>query len=212
MLEPIRDQAAGLLAWHLQPPTRVLAVLAAARGSASLELLWRLHQGCQALGMPCAVVEGEPGHWPEDLPSGGAWLWHAPANEVLRWWPTDGGRPLVALTAEPAALVAAYQDLKRLHGMGLRPVVIALPEPSDHPVPDVARGGEAPAPGPLQAALSALRCTSDSHLGVAPTVWALGYDARGSVTPETQAVLGRILDAAWVLEAPAFVGEQRRPC
>ena len=26
MLEPIRDQAAGLLAWRLQPPTRVLAV------------------------------------------------------------------------------------------------------------------------------------------------------------------------------------------
>ena len=118
----------------------------------------------------------------------------------------------MALTAEPAALVAAYQDLKRLHGMGLRPVVIALPEPSDHPVPDVARGGEAPAPGPLQAALSALRRTCDSHLGVAPMVWALGYDARGSVTPETQAVLGRILDAAWVLEAPAFAGEQRRPC
>ena len=212
MLEPIRDQAAGLLAWHLQPPTRVLAVIAAARGSASLELLWRLHQGCQAVGLPCAVVGGEPGRWQDDLPPGGAWLWHAPTDDVLRCWPADGGRPLVALTAEPVALVAAYQALKYLYRAGMRPVVVALPNPGDPPMPDGAMGDGAPAPGPLQAALTALRRTCVSHLGAAPTVWALRYDERGSVTPDTQAALGRILDAAWVWETPAFAGEQRRPC
>lgn len=210
MLEPVHDQAAGLLAWNLQPPTRVLAVVATERGSASLELLWRLRQGCEAIGVASAVVEGLPGTWPDDGPqAGGVWLWHTPVEAAVSWWPAeDGGRPLVALTAEPAALVAAYRALKVLRQAGLQPVVVALP--------DEAQGGTGTAgdraPAPLHAALSALQRTCQAHLGWVPTVWRLGYHEHPSAEPGSEAVLYKILDAAWTLDMPGGVGGGRRPC
>lgn len=209
MLEPVHDQAAGLLAWNLQPPNRVLAVAASERGSASLELLWRLRQGCDALGLVAVVVEGAPGLWADGPDAGGVWLWHTPAEVVMRWWPPDGGRPLVALSAEPAALVAAYRALKVLRQGGLRPVVVALPD-------DAANGPEAPGAspvaGPLEAALAALQRTCVAHLNWVPTVWRLGYHARGLAEPEGEAALCKVLDAAWTLDAPGMAGGGLRPC
>lgn len=208
MLEPVHDQAAGLLAWNLQPPTRVLAVVATERGSASLELLWRLRQGCDALGVASAVVEGAPGLWGDGPDAGGVWLWHTPAEVAVRWWPPEGGRPLVALTAEPATLVAVYRAVKVLRQGGLQPVVVALP--------DAGEGADAhcatPVPGPLEAALSALHRTCVAHLGWAPTVWTLGYHERGSAEPGGEAVLCKVLDAAWTLDVPGLAGGGLRSC
>lgn len=209
MLEPVHDQAAGLLAWNLQPPTRVLAVVATERGSASLELLWRLRQGCEAIGVAAAVVEGPPGTWPEDhAQAGSVWLWHAPAGTTVSWWPAEGGRPLVALTAQPAALVSAYRALKVLRQAGLQPVVVALPDEMESR--EDRAGGRAPAP--LNAALSALQRTCHTHLGWIPAAWRLGYHEQPSAKPEGEAVLYKILDAAWTLDVPGGAEDGRRPC
>lgn len=203
MLEAVRDQAAGLLAWKLQPPTRVLAVAAAERGAASLELLWRLREGCRALELPCVVMEGPPERWGDGLEPGGVGLWHAPVSALWRDWRDVPGRPLVALTADPAALVDAYRAIKALSGGGLHPVVVALPD----------EGDETMAPhGALQAALAALRRTCQQHLRAVPPVWTLGYHAQRSADPAGEGTLLRVLEAAWTLEAPCAMGGRLRPC
>jgi len=208
MLEAVHDQAAGLLAWDLRPPHRVLAVIAPERGQASLELLWRLRQGCEALNLPSAVVEGAPGRWGERPDAGGVWLWHVPAALAVRWWPDEGGRPLVSLTAEPAALVAAYRSLKTLHQAGLRPVVVALPDEG------VVDAGDGPQPSALQAALSALRRTCDTHLQWQPPVWTLGYHEHGQAELDTDraAVLCKVLDAAWLIDGMSVAEGDERLC
>lgn len=215
MLEPGHDQAAGLLAWDLRPPSRVLAVIAENRGQASLELLWRLRQGCEALGLSAGVVEGAPGQWGDGPEVGGVWLWHVPVDLAVGWWPAEGGRPLVALSAEPAALVAAYRALKALRQAGLEPVVVALrDEPSGMRLrSDAAPTGGHPA-APIDAALSALRRTCQTHLAWEPTVWMLGYHERGFAESDIEgsAVLCKVLDAAWLLDAPAVERGDWQPC
>lgn len=208
MLEVVHDQAAGLLAWDLRPPNRVLAVIAPERGQASLELLWRLRQGCETLNMASAVVEGAPGHWGDGPDAGGVWLWHVPAALAVRWWPDEGGRPLVPLTAEPAALVAAYRALKTLHQAGLRPVVVALPDEA------AADASQTDRPSALQAALSALRRTCEAHLQWQPTVWTLGYheDGQAEFDADRAAVLCKVLDAAWLLDGAAVAEGDERLC
>ncbi|TSE31463.1 hypothetical protein Tther_00522 [Tepidimonas thermarum] len=201
MLESVHDQAAGLLAWRLQPPARVLAVVASGRGAASLELLWRLRQGCAGLGLEVAVVEDEPGRWGAGPERGGVWLWHTPPEEVLRWWPPEAGRPLVGWTLDPAALVAAYQAVKTLWRGGLAPVVVALPD-----------GAASAAGAAWQAARSALERTCATHLGWVPPVWTLGYDERVPADPAVESVLCKALDAAWMWDTPAGVGSVVRPC
>ena len=209
MLEPVHDQAAGLLAWNLQPPTRVLAVVASEQGSASLELLWRLRQGCESIGVASAVVEGLPGAWPDDrAQAGSVWLWHTSADAAATWWPAEGGRPLVALTAQPAALVCAYRALKVLRQAGLQPVVVTLPDEMES---REGRAGDR-ALAPLNAALSALQRTCRTHLGWIPAAWRLGYHDYPSAEPGGEAVLSKILDAAWMLDAPSAVEGGRRPC
>lgn len=198
MHDMMRDQAAGLLAWNLRPPSRVLAAVVTRRSSASLELLWRLRCGCERLGLDCVVVETDPGSWGSGPGAGAVWLWHTSASALLRWWPPEGGRPLVALSAQPAALVEAYQIIKVLHQDGLQPVVVALPEEAD--ASDV--GTAKPAPGPLQAAQTALLRTCKTHLGWAPTIWTLGYHERDLADPTGEAVLCRALEAAWALAVP----------
>ncbi len=198
MLEPIRDQAAGLLAWHLRAPLRVLAVVGNERSDAPLELLWRLRRGCQDWGLDSRVIEGSPERWGDDAELAEVWLWHAPLASVLRWWPARAGHPLVALRAEPAALVEGYRSLKQLRQAGLAPIVVALPASAD---------GRDPA---LQAASAALQRTCRHHLQWVPTVWTLGYDATGA--DAAQAVLARLLDAAWALDLAGDEGGVQRSC
>ncbi|MGQ9725368.1 MAG: hypothetical protein ACUVVU_08475, partial [Tepidimonas sp.] len=135
-------------------------------------------------------------------------LWHTPAEVVVRWWPSEGGRPLVALTAEPAALVAAYRAVKVLRQGGLQPVVVALPDAGER---GDARGTPSFA-APLEAALSALHRTCVAHLGWAPMVWTLGYYERGSAEPAGEAVLCKVLDAAWMLDVRGLAGGGLRSC
>jgi hypothetical protein len=210
MLERGGDQAAGLLTWHLQPPARVVAIAASERGESSHELLWRVRTGCQALQMPCAIVDGGLGlSFDVSLP-GQVWLWHAPADVLARRWPVEDSPPLVGLLAEPSALVSAYRDLKRLHRVGFNPVVIALPDPTEraadaHPCPD------ARVPTPLMAALSALQRTCKTHMDWVPTVWTLGYH-QGQLDESSEAALLKILDSAWSLDVAALSSGAGRRC
>ncbi|TSE34801.1 hypothetical protein [Tepidimonas charontis] len=190
MLEPIRDQAAGLCAWHWRAPLRVLAVVASERTDAALELLWWLRRGYADWGLDSRVIEGAPERWGEDAELADVWLWHAPAAAVAAWWPAAGGHPLVALRAEPAALVDGYRSLKHLRRAGFAPIAVALSAPASHV--------EGPDPA-LAAACAALARTCQRHLQWAPAIWTLGYDDAVGATP-TEAVLARLLDAAWTLD------------
>ncbi|WP_334133806.1 hypothetical protein [Tepidimonas sp.] len=201
MLEPIRDQAAGLLAWQLCAPLRVLAVVAGGRTNAALELLWRLHQGYRDWGLDCRVLEGTPQSWGDDVDAAEVWLWHAPVESLVRWWPGGGNHPLVALRAEPAALVDGYRSLKRLHAAGLQPIVVAL------------AGGEGAYPeGAVQATCTALQRTCRVHLNWVPTVWTLGYHEAVAGQPGTDDVLARLLDAAWMMDVAGEAGSAGPTC
>jgi len=210
MLERGGDQATGLLTWHLQAPARVVAIAASERGVSSHELLWRVRNGCQALQMPCTIIEGGPGLGFDECLPGQVWLWHAPADVLARRWPAEDSPPFVGLLAEPSALVSAYRDLKRLHRVGFNPVLIALPDPNERttdasPCPDVR------VPTPLMAALSALRRTCKTHLGWVPTVWTLGYHQE-RLDESSEAALLKILDSAWSLDVTAVSSEAGRRC
>jgi hypothetical protein len=196
MLEARRDQAAGLLAWQLQAAPRVLAVVASPRGTASCELLWRLQLGCRALGLDGSVLEGPPGAWDEEPAAGDVWLWHATPDQVARCWPPEA-RPLVALDAQPAALVGAYQAIKQLRAAVLAPAVVALPAAADAAAG--ARSGSN-VPDALTAAVTALRRTCERYLQWCPTVWWLGYHARGPQGSDGVALedLCKVLEMAWV--------------
>ncbi|TSE26879.1 hypothetical protein Tsedi_00588 [Tepidimonas sediminis] len=189
------DQAAGLAAWGLQPPLRVVALIEV--GEAAAALARRLAAGCARLGLEAVGVEGPPSLW-HDAPPADVWLWCAEAQVLARWWPGDGARPLVPLLAQPEAIVGAYRALKLLRQHALAPAVVALAR----------QPGEEPA---LAAALSALRRTCAQHLSWQPVAWTLGYhDAChpcGDAAAD-DAVVTRVLEVAWLLEGEPM---QRRP-
>ncbi|TSE25367.1 hypothetical protein [Tepidimonas aquatica] len=209
MLDPrpwAPEQAAGLAAWAVQPPLRIVAVACPqpqAQGDPGAALLVQhLRAGCAALGLQCADVVGAPSVW-DDVPAGDVWLWCAPTDLLLRWWPLDEGHPLVPLLAQPSAIVAAYRAVKQLHAAQLQPVVVAV----------AARVGEE---GPLHAACQALQRTCERHLGWVPGVWVLGYHD-GSAPPQglqgNLDVVTRALEAAWTLDMwRSPQGEAKRPC
>ena len=189
-------QAAGLAAWGLQPPLRVVAL---AQLPAAAALAPRLAAGWMALGLSCATVAGAPPLW-DDAPAADVWLWRADPDVLARWWPRNTGAPLVPLLAQPPALVAAYRALKTLRLQGASPAVLALARAP----------GEAAA---LQAALVALGRTCAQHLGWRPAAWTLGYHHERHTQQEADAdttVLTRALEAAWLLDTDA-PAEARRP-
>ncbi|TSE20781.1 hypothetical protein Talka_00444 [Tepidimonas alkaliphilus] len=192
----LRDQAAGLAAWRLQPPLRVVALVEQPGSSA---LASRLQAGWAALGLSCGAVAAAPPLW-DEAPAADVWLWRADAQVLARWWPREGGAPLVPLLAQPTSLVEAYRALKTLRLASLSPLVLALAQAP----------GEEPA---LQAALTALGRTCHQHLGWRPTVWTLGYYEGPLPQREAQAdasMAAQVLETAWLLEARAL-GPERRP-
>lgn len=202
MLEAGFDQAHGLQALDLRPPTRVLPVVASPDGERSLELLWRLEQGLRALGLPVLVQEGarglcvadaQAGHrevlrrWLDGVPPGGVVLLHAPLDALTALLADSPARPLVALTDAPAARVGAYNAVKVLHqAAALQPIVLRL-EAVDHPAaaPDVSAR--------LAQAEQALRATCAQRLGWVPVVWPLGYHPSRNGT-----VAGRLAESGWL--------------
>jgi len=206
MLDTTFDQASGLSAMKLRPPTRVLPVVHNPSGSASLELLWRLEGAFQSLGLPVAVVEGAHGltlhdarqghravlsYWLDNVPVGTVVLLHAPLEALAVLLADSQARPLVALNAEPRSLVDAYNATKvLLQVAGLMPVVIQLQD--DATPPD----------SPLRRFSDTLRANCLSHLSTVPAIWSLGYHHRvdGSLDDSDESCALRVLDTALVLE------------
>lgn len=202
MLEAGFDQAHGLQALELRPPTRVLPVVASAEGERSLELLWRLEQGLRALGLPVLVQEGarglrvadaEAGHravlrrWLDGVPPGGVVLLHAPLDALTALLADSPARPLVALTDAPKALVGAYNAVKVLHqAAALQPIVLRLEGGTDAPP-------EPEASTRLAQAEQALRTTCQQRLGWVPVVWPLGYHPSSN-----RASAGRLAESGWL--------------
>ncbi|MCS6811800.1 MAG: hypothetical protein NZ694_11160 [Tepidimonas sp.] len=186
----MHDQVAGLAAWGLRPPLRVVALVEAAGAATALAL--RLADGCLALGLEVAAVDGAPPLW-DDVAQADVWLWRADPEVLLRWWPQEAAHPVVPLLAQPRVIVAAYRALKRLRLAGLAPVVVALAQ----------QPGDAQA---LPAALTALRRTCAQHLAWQPPAWTLGYHGQcegPGDAGDDAAVVTRVLEAAWTLDAAA---------
>lgn len=193
------DQAAGLVAWGLHPPLRVVALAEVA--DAAQEVAHRLAAGCAGQGLDCAFLQGPPPSWPQAA-AGDVWLWRADPRVLVRWWPRDGSRPLVPLVAQAPVIVAAYQALKLMHQHGLEPVIVALAR----------QRGDG---GALAAALAALRRTCAQYLDWQPTAWTLGYhDGRhppGEGSGDT-AVVTRVLEAAWLLDLESSTRRSEVTC
>lgn len=207
MLEAEFDQAAGLSALQLQPPTRVLPLVQSPAAGDSLELLYLLEQGLQAAGLPVWVRQGWLGQ--HTHPSGLEWqqllrqeLAGAPAGTVVLWqaplevWAVvladSAARPLVALTPHPASLLHAYNAVKVLwHVSSLMALVLSLPE------------AQAAQPGFDDASVAyKLQQQCLQRLRMRVQVWPLGYDQGGSVSrvaAEEPCVL-KVLETALVLE------------
>ena len=217
MHEAVFDQAAGLAALRLQPPTRVLPIVETSAGRGSWELMWQLEQRLTALGESVAVVEGTHGlrvhdahqghgqvlaYWLDGVPAGTVVLLHAPLEALAVLLGSSSARPLVALADTPRSAVEAYNALKVMSQVaGLSPVVVSLPSGPD----DDARG-----PAPRAQMLEALRTNAGRHLGFVPTVWSLGYDASRNVGEwrTADACVLKLLDTAMVLDdadSPAYV-------
>lgn len=206
MLDATYDQASGLSAMKLRPPTRVLPIVHNPSGCGSLELMWRLEGVYQSLGLPVAVVEGACGltvqdarqghravlsYWLEDVPAGTVVLLHAPLEALTVLLTDSQARPLLALNAEPRSLVDAYNATKvLLQVAGLMPVVIQLQEDAD------------PTHGPLRRFSDTLRANCLSHLSTVPAIWSLGYHHRvdGLLDHSDESCALKVLDTALVLE------------
>lgn len=211
MREAAFDQAAGLAALRLQPPTRVLPIVETSAARGSWELMWQLEQRLTAQGESVAVVEGTHGlrvhdarqgpaqvlaYWLEGVPAGSVVLLHAPLEALAVLLADSQARPLVALAGTPRGAVEAYNALKVLSQVaGLSPVVISLP---------CAPHGDTQSSTPRTQMLDALRTNAGRHLGFVPTVWSLEYDASRNMgewkTPD--ACVLKLLDTAMVLDDP----------
>jgi hypothetical protein len=197
------DQAHGLQRWALQPPTRVVSVVASGDGPGSLELLWALEQAFQALGFPVAVVEGlhglrpqdaEQGHqavlgrWLAAVPRGSVVLLHVPLNALAVLLADSCARPLVVMAPSLTSVVQAYNAVKVLvQAAGLQPVVVMA--------------GDANASG-QESVTRSLLDTCEKQLGVVPAVWPLGYyrEHSGNGRSWQDANLLKVLDSALLLE------------
>jgi hypothetical protein len=206
MLDQLHDQASGLAAMKLRPPTRVLPVVQSTGSTQSLELMWRLEMALMTLGLPIHVTEGARGltvrdasqgyqavlhHWLEDVPPGTVVLLHAPLEALAVLLADSHARPLVALTDDPRALVDAYNACKVLGQVaGLQPVVITLREPSTTSSADTGDWVER------------LRLNCESYLSAVPSVWSLGYhhSMNGSTDRFDESCALKVLDTALVLE------------
>lgn len=206
MLDQLHDQASGLAAMKLRPPTRVLPVVQSTGSTQSLELMWRLEMALMTLGLPIHVTEGAHGltvrdasqghqavlhHWLEDVPPGTVVLLHAPLEALAVLLADSHARPLVALTDDPRALVDAYNACKVLGQVaGLQPVVITLREPSTTSSADTGDWVER------------LRLNCESYLSAVPSVWSLGYhhSMNGSTDRFDESCALKVLDTALVLE------------
>lgn len=202
MLETVCDQAHGLQALELRPPTRVLPVVASADDERSLELLWRLEQGFEAQELPVVVLEGARGlgmaqaraghravlrHWLQGVPPGSVVLWHAPLEALTALLADSQARPLVALTDAPSALVGAYNAVKVLQqAAALQPIVLRLDGPDQAPAVPEARAR-------LVQAEHALRETCQQRLGWVPVVWPLGYHSS-----RYRGAAGKLADSGWL--------------
>lgn len=198
MLETVCDQAHGLQALELRPPIRVLPVVASADDERSLELLWRLEQGFQALELPVVVLEGAHGlavadaraghravlrRWLEGVPPGSVVLWHAPLAALSTLLADSQARPLVALTEAPSALVGAYNAVKVLQQAAALQAIVLLLDMAIEPQ-GTAR---------LAQVREALRDTCERRLGWVPAVWPLGYH------PGRHGSLGsRLAESGWL--------------
>lgn len=209
MLEKHSDQASGLAALKLRPPTRVLPVVQSADGLLSLELMWRLERALQGMGQPVTVVEGLQGlspddarlghrrvlqHWLAGVPPGTVVLLHAPLEAQAVLLADSTARPLIALSDAPPSLVQAYNALKVLwQAAGLWPVVLALR--------CVESGGLSGRP---DTTAEALLTGCERHLGRVPAVWSLGYDSpvSGAQMDADESCVLKVLDTALVLEDP----------
>ncbi len=208
MFESMFDQAQGLAAWELQPPTRVVPVVAGGTETAhrhSLALLWALEQGLQQQGHTVVVIEGlnglQPrdallGHravlrrWLQDVPAGSVVLLHAPLEALASLLSDSVARPLVTMRADKTAMVQAYQAVKILwQAAGLQPIVV---QP------------EREVPATAERAAQAFCQTCERSLGVIPAVWRLGYDEQESADrrdrPRNDASLLKVLDSALMIE------------
>lgn len=202
MLERSFDQAHGLQGWDLIPPMRVVPVVASTPGLQSLELLWWLERGCQAQGMPVAVVEGLHGltaadarhgcravlqQWLHGVPPGCVVLLHAPVDALAVLLADSDARPVIAAVAEQAAVLQAYQAVKVLMQVGgLRPIVLA----------------RSSAGLPATQVVRALLQTCEKRLETVPAVWPLEYHSEqdGSHHSAQEAGLLKVLDSALVIE------------
>lgn len=202
MFEEGFDQAHGLTAWELTPPTRVLPVVAS--GDSSLALLWTLEQGFQRLGHDVVVVDGLNGVLPRDallgssavlrrwlhgVPAGCVTLLHAPLEATATLLCDSMARPLVALTADKSSVVQAYQAVKVLAEVsGLQAIVLQADER------DAALQTRAGA---------SLRQTCSRCLNMVPSVWGLEYDGHPSgrdLRLQHDATLLKVLDSALMIE------------
>ena len=212
MLEAVRDQAHGLQAWELRPPTRVLPVVATPESERSLELLWRLERAFRSMELPVTVLEGVGGLSPADRRAGhrhvlGCWLQsvqegsvvllHAPLEALSVLLADSLARPLVALTPEPAAVVGAYNAVKVLHqAAALQPIVLTI-------APEEGAFEGASPEGRQQSAAHALCETARQRLGWVPVVWTVGYHSYGNGPFAPAASLStwlKLLDSALILE------------
>lgn len=208
MLEQRFDQASGLQALKILPAIRVLPVISSADDACSLELLWRLERALSHQGFAVEVVEGARGlrvhdaaagvvdivsRWVQGAPPGSVVLVHAPLEVIAALLSDSQARPLVALGAQPRALVDAYNAIKVLDQVaGLRPVVLDLVDETvsvEQTESRVAR---------------ALRHSCEHHLGRVPTIWSLGYDhsMNACLDHSEEASVLKVLDTALLLEDP----------
>jgi hypothetical protein len=208
MLDPLHDQASGLAAMNLRPPTRVLPIVHSSAGSTySLELMWRLERAMLHLGLTVHVTEGARGltvqdasqghqavlqHWLEGVPAGAVVLLHAPLEALAVLLADSAARPLVAVTEDPRALVEAYNACKVLsQAAGLQPVIITL----------LREGPSWPA-ADNQDGIERLRLNCASYLSAVPSVWSLGYhhSMDGATDRFDESCALKVLDTALVLE------------
>lgn len=212
MLESqVLDQAHGLQAWELHPPTRVLPVVNTGPSTRSFELLWRLEQSFRTLALPVVVLEGVRGLRPHDatagyravmrrwlagVPGGSVVLLHAPLEALTVLLGDSEARPLVALDDTPPGLVEAYNAVKVLHqAAALEPIVMALQAMPAHE----------PTAGPdrLSNAVQSLRSTCEQQLAWVPLAWSLEYHFSGTGMRDGAAALSsrlKLLDSALILD------------
>jgi len=207
MFEPGADQAQGLVAWELRPPTRVIPVVAGEDDMArrcSLSVLWALEQGYVQQGHTVEVVEGLNGllprdallghrtvlqRWLQGVAPGGVVLLHAPLEALASLLADSAARPVVALGSNRTAVVQAYQMVKVLwQAAALMPIVVPV---------------ESRAMSAQEQSAQTLVQTCERCLGMVPSLWWLGYDQQPTGTRnalQNDASLLKVLDSALMIE------------